>query len=270
MKSKILAFATDIFSLPIMRDFPPLVERAGRALQHKPGVGTDGHEHEAAAALRFIWREQPVIIDGGANVGRWTQAMIGLCPGFQRIIMFEPQPACWPRLESLASERVLLQRCALSNESGKLKFWANANSELASFHRRTDFGDEQKHVEIDVTTLDLFMDQHRLDFVDFVKLDLEGHETFALEGARNAIESRRIGSVSFEFGMANVNSRTFFIDFWEMFHRVGWRIYRILPGQRIEEIASYSRDYERFFGVENYIASPKPPKGAGSSKKKHS
>lgn len=248
------------FGLPGLRAVPPFLERVGRALAYEPGA--DGPEEEAVAAAAFVRRPRPVLVDGGANAGRWTRAMLRRFPDAERVVMFEPQPHMGDRLAPLLSGRVRLEAKALSDRPGTLDFWVNENPELSSAHRRSDFASPQALHRVEAVSLDGYLAAEGIERVDFLKLDLEGHETAALRGAARSIEARRIGAVAFEFGLANINSRTFFLDFWEFFAARGWVIDRILPGGRLERVAAYAPGRERFAGLENYVASPGEPSAA--------
>jgi hypothetical protein len=60
---------------------------------------------------------------------------------------------------------------------------------------------------------------------------VHGHELQALEGAAELLRAGRIRAIQFEFGGANVDSRTFFRDFWNLLYgRFGYSLYQILPG----------------------------------------
>ena len=63
-----------------------------------------------------------------------------------------------------------------------------------------------------------------------------------------------IKALTFEFGSGNVNSRTFFRDFWDLLNPLGYKIYRILPSSRMMPIKEYYEDCEYFRGVSNYLA----------------
>ena len=262
LKKNALPIAVSLFSAPVLRRLPPIVERAAAALQSKCGGGTDGLGREVASALRFMPREGARVFDVGANVGAWSEEMLRRRPRLKQLTMFEPQPACWSSLEAQADGRVALEKVALSDRPGVMEFWANENSEIASFHKRTDFASAQSPISVECDTLDLYLQRSDIPFVDFVKMDVEGHELQVLKGAKAAIASNRIGAMSFEFGLANVDSRTFFIEFWDLFESINWSIYRILHNYDIRKIDRYSRDLEYFAGVSNYIASPQPPSAA--------
>ena len=89
-------------------------------------------------------------------------------------------------------------------------------------------------------------------------MDVEGHELFVLRGARQSLASRKIGALSFEFGCGNINSRTFFRDFWELLTGAGFSIWRITPSGKYLPVGDYYEDLEYFRGLANYVAELKP------------
>jgi hypothetical protein len=98
------------------------------------------------------------------------------------------------------------------------------------------------------------MTEYAIDKVDFMKVDVEGHELAVLSGARQMLNSQRIVALSFEFGSGQINSRCFFHDFWDLLHPLGYRVQRICPGGMLLEIEEYYEDLEHFRGVSNYLA----------------
>ena len=69
--------------------------------------------------------------------------------------------------------------------------------------------------------------RERIDIIDFLKVDTEGHELAVLQGASSLIEDGRIGCIHFEFNEMNIVSRVFFLDFRELLHN--YKLYRLLP-----------------------------------------
>jgi len=85
-------------------------------------------------------------------------------------------------------------------------------------------------------------------------MDIEGHELYALRGAQQTLAAGKIGALSFEFGCGNINSRTYFRDFWDLLSGAGFSLWRItLSGKEIP-ISNYYEDHEYFRGATNYVA----------------
>ncbi len=81
-------------------------------------------------------------------------------------------------------------------------------------------------------------------------MDVEGHEFDLLLGAVETIKSVQL--VQFEFGGSNIDTRTFFQDFWYFFQELDFEIYRLGPARSFL-IRSYSERDESFRAT-NYVA----------------
>jgi hypothetical protein len=104
-----------------------------------------------------------------------------------------------------------------------------------------------------VCTLDSFAEEEDLAKIDFLKMDIEGHELSALGGASRLLERKVIRALSFEFGGCNIDSRTYFQDFWHLLRDSGFQVFRILPRGRLLRIDHYSEHLE-VFTTTNYLA----------------
>jgi hypothetical protein len=105
-----------------------------------------------------------------------------------------------------------------------------------------------------VSTLDAFVASKDIACIDFLKIDVEGHEMSVLKGGANSIEAGKVRAIAFEFGSADVYSRIFFRDIWDFLTGHDYKIRRIVPGGNLVEVESYYEDLEHFRGVSNYIA----------------
>lgn len=104
---------------------------------------------------------------------------------------------------------------------------------------------------IEVQTIDHFCLAEGIGRIDFLKLDVEGHELAVMRGARRMIAKGSVSFIQFEFGPANIYSRTFFYDFWSLLSE-HYNLFRIIP-QGIVPIAYYSEQREVFLTT-NYLA----------------
>ena len=71
-----------------------------------------------------------------------------------------------------------------------------------------------------------------------------------LEGSLGLLDTTAV--VQFEFGGANVDTRTYFQDFWYLLTPMGFRLHRLGPRGLIE-IGAYV-EQDEFFTTTNYFA----------------
>ena len=81
-------------------------------------------------------------------------------------------------------------------------------------------------------------------------MDVEGHELDVLKGGFKTLALAKV--VQFEFGGCNIDTRTFFQDFWYLLTEAGFQIHRISEGGPIH-ISHYS-EQEECFRTTNYLA----------------
>ena len=222
------------------------------------GTGWDrGEEIVASKILSNTSDEFRTVIDCGGNRGNWTREVrrrLGSDAG--RWIIIEPAEDCIRICKNLPNIEVI-EAAAGEDQSTLTLYTDGGTSGLASLHRRGDsFAVDRKFTssEVAVLTIDSIVESRRLDRIDFLKMDIEGHELFALKGASRSLKDKKVRALSFEFGSGNVNSRTFFRDFWDFLVPFGFEIRRICPGGKTLIIKSYNEDLENFRGVTNYLA----------------
>ena len=200
------------------------------------------------------------IFDVGANDGRSAAHIQRLRPTIEdRYFLFEPAEYCFSALAMRAKElpNAVMLRVAVSEMDGTETLYVPpVKTGLASLHERRDVSVVQHRytrVEVKTRSLDSVANEYNVETIELLKMDIEGHELVALKGAKELLGRRAIKVLTFEFGSANVNSRTFFRDFWELLTGYGFTLFRIVPGGGTHEIKRYSEELEYFRGATNYI-----------------
>ncbi|MBM0106165.1 FkbM family methyltransferase [Steroidobacter sp. S1-65] len=238
--------------------FFKLLHRLERAAAHAQGkgYGTATIQQEVKLLQSFLTAEPKLAVDIGGNVGSYTAELRRRNPNLE-IHTFEPSAT---NLRKLAERfkhdpLVTLIPLAVSDRSGDAVLFSNEpGSGLGSLTQR-----KLDHLNIPFDTTETiqtirFEDywRNRLDSraLDLVKIDIEGHELAALNGFGSAIEAVKV--LQFEFGGCNIDTRTYFQDFWYFFKDRGFAIYRITPFGA-ESISGY-RELDEFFSTTNYIA----------------
>lgn len=253
-----------------MTGSPPLPGRAGlrqrlaasieRRAQKAQGKGAGGHSiaAEVRDAARLLPAQGAIVFDIGANKGLWSAAMLDVAGDrLARLVAFEPSRHNFDDLARITDPRFTLVRKAVSAEAGARDLFMDApGSGLASLTRRdlSHVGLEMGQAErIETVTLDGYCAAEGIDRIDFLKLDIEGHELDALSGAERLLAAGAIHALSFEFGGGNIDTRTFFRDFWRLLTGHGYAIWRIVPGGEPVPIRAYHERLE-CFATTNYIA----------------
>ncbi|MBS0222173.1 MAG: FkbM family methyltransferase [Proteobacteria bacterium] len=133
--------------------------------------------------LRRFGLRPRLIIDGGAHLGTFALEAHRLFPE-ARIHMIEPQPACHAALERLAAERAFaLHPVALSAVPGTVSMLCGEMPETGA-HIAWDAERSTAGTDVEATTLDrLFAAGADAGDRILLKLDLQGHELLALQGA---------------------------------------------------------------------------------------
>jgi FkbM family methyltransferase len=215
---------------------------------------------EVSVAGSFVKTRTPTLLDIGANFGVWSTKMLKLFPGTSKLVLVEPQPQCVDSLAKINFSNKVIYPCAVSNQQGEMSFFTADREEgwaAASFYERRDtyFSEtKQSTTMVTVRKLDDIIEENHLAEIDFMKIDVEGADLLALKGAEGSLRCRKIKAISFEFGSGNINSRTFFRDFWDLLMPYGYCISRILPGGKMLRIEEYDEELEYFRGVTNYVA----------------
>lgn len=216
-----------------------------------------GERHVIETIARQVTR--PVIFDVGANVGQYSHELLDVLGDQADIWAFEPSASSFAALDrALGGTIVRRRRLAFGDHEGAATLYSSGEeAKGASLYdmsnRMARFGMAVRIEEtVDVQTIDGFCATEGIDRIDFLKLDVEGHELTVLRGAADMLERALIGAVQFEFAAANIDSRTFFRDFFYLLND-RYRIHRVLQNG-LWPIDRYTESCEVFKRATNYLA----------------
>lgn len=255
-------FARTVLLRPCFRStsLQPLWTTLNRLSLWGMNIGPAGRVGESGEdwVLRWCLRQTPsgqpfVIIDGGANAGQYASRALAAIGKRLRIFCFEPSPGTFARLSSKLGSRpeVRLMPFGLSDSDCQRNLYSHqGGSAEASLARRdmSHWGITQDRVEsVRLRCLTDVCREENISRIDFLKLDIEGHELQAMRGARELLEARRIRFIQFEFGAPNIESRTYFKDLFQLLNP-NYRLYRIVHNG-LAPIREYSEFLETFATV---------------------
>ena len=242
-----------------------ILEKNIQASQELMGIGSGGGvSNSGEKAIFNILREkfEPpyCIFDVGSNKGQFLQlALDNMKIDNFSVHCFEPGRETFKMLaeNSKGNEKIKLNNIGIGKEKGEaILHFDSAGSGLASLtRRRLDHFNIyfEKSEKVEINTIDNYCMENAINHIHLLKLDIEGHELDALAGARNMFDTKSIDIVTFEFGGCNIDTRTFFQDFWYYFNEINMSIYRITPSGYLYPLQSYKEIYEQFRTI-NFIA----------------
>ncbi len=219
----------------------------------------DSRSNGEIVIIQKIQQLKPsLIIDGGANVGSYSQLLRKYTSAV--IHAFEPVESTYQKLcKNLEKqENTFLHHTGLFKENCSKEINLYKSSTHSSIYESHGINAEPSaKTTIKLIKGDDFMKEHSITHIDFLKLDLEGAEYDALEGFQEALSNQAITAVQFEYGYINVITKKLLFDYYQFFEQYGYQIGKIFP--RTVEFRRYNFMYEDFLGP-NFIAVRKQDK----------
>ena len=162
-------------------------------------------------------RKDLVIFDVGANGGEIATQYRKMFPDC-RLFCFEPQEDCLPSLKSRFPNDpgVSFHLVAVGAVRGKARFHVTASRDSSSLlgSGAVDLPPSwrevltvEKETEVEVITLDDFTKEQKIERVDILKLDIQGGEHAALEGAAGLLAAARIPVIYLEVSFVPMYAR---------------------------------------------------------------
>ena len=219
-------------------------------------VGESG-ERYVISYLKKKSEKDLILFDVGGNIGKYSIVLNEIIPQNRIIYAFEPSKVTSQKFieNTKTIPNLILNNIGLSDKKCELDLFYDAEtSGLSSVYQR-----DLNHVNISMAKsekvnlerLDDFCNQNNIDRIDLLKIDVEGHELSVLNGCGKLLNEKKIRFIQFEFGGCNIDSRTYFKDFFNLLNP-NYIIYRIIQHNMIE-VKNYSELNEIFTTV-NYFA----------------
>jgi FkbM family methyltransferase len=125
------------------------------------------------------------VLDLGAHIGYYTLIFAELVGETGKVFAFEPIPEFFELLKKNVEingyENVILEQKAVSNVSGRIIIELDKNINTLSSH-----DDPSRLIEVEAVRLDDYFERYTKD-IDFIKIDIEGAEGYALAGMTNVL-----------------------------------------------------------------------------------
>lgn len=111
--------------------------------------------------------------------------------------------------------------------------------------------DKKENVKLE--TGDHYVCSRNIRQIDLMKIDVEGWEMLVLKGFKESFAKRIIHNVQFEFGLAHIERRENFRDFYRVFVEQGYTMGVIKPNGQMLPIRDYDEIFENYYAT-NYVA----------------
>lgn len=177
---------------------------------------TPGSDQRVLLALHawevreLVGRDDPVIIEVGANAGQTTAELLEAMPG-AIIHAFEPDPRPIAEFRAnIAGANVHLYECAVGAQEGEVTFWQSSGGEDRHPEYAGSGWDQsgsireplrhrevwpwvkfERQITVPIVTLDAWAARHGVERVDFIWADTQGAESDLVAGAARLLRATR-------------------------------------------------------------------------------
>jgi FkbM family methyltransferase len=197
-----------------------------------------GEEYFTQKYLPSQLGDSPILFDVGGNKGAYSALLHKSFPT-GTIHVFEPNPNTFKVLSNNLGNSAVLNNYGIGAASGALELFFDAQNKtseqatsdpeiLKTIAKTNDLVSEK----IKVITLDEYCSNNAISKIDFLKIDTEGFELEALQGAGELLKNKAIKIIQFEFNEVNIVKRRFLKDFYELLD--GFTFYRLDTNELIE------------------------------------
>lgn len=178
------------------------------------------------------------VFDLGANVGVWT-VLMNKTNSAARIHSFEPSPNTHSLLEKNVRlnecSNVILNRAAVSDRAGEISFEVPENASIYGrvAPKTTGYDEEDRFsnarsFSVPAVCLAEYCQAHSVREIDFLKIDVEGHELAALRGLEPLLGQRKVKAMYMETMKENHDRMgTSFSSLLKFISGCGYRFYTL-------------------------------------------
>ena len=149
------------------------------------------YESVSLKSWAAISKEGTVVLDVGANTGIFSMLAKAINPK-AKVVAFEPIPYNIQLLKKNIAANdfdIEVVEKAISNEVGSCTMYVKPDTVnyMTSVNTNREENSETVELEVPIISIDQFVKDAHFEKVDMIKLDVEGHEPEALQGALEVI-----------------------------------------------------------------------------------
>lgn len=189
------------------------------------GIYFGAFENSEINLINEILPEDAICLDVGANIGYYALNIVKSKKNAQ-VYCFEPDPTVFEKLNinlslNEESKRIKCFDIALSDSETIKNFYQSDDQHSGCGSINVIPNQNSNVIEVKTLTLDSFLYRNNLNKVDFIKIDIEGHEFSLLQGAVLSLKVKAIKYILIEFNGEKLKTLGYtfndFISFFEIY-----------------------------------------------------
>ncbi len=210
--------------------------------------------------LRQYLKNNMVVFDVGANIGEYSQYILSINPQV-KIFCFEPVLNTYLKLKTnlekeINSGKLVVNNFGLSDTESDAEIFIyeelSGNNSIY-FNEIYGVSTESLHKEkIVLKTLNHYADSENINRIDYLKIDVEGHEFKVIQGSSSLITQKLIGCIQFEYNTNWKVSGATLKDVFDYLVQFGYKFYRLTIWGKIP-IKRFNKNLENY-KHSNYVA----------------
>lgn len=172
----------------------------------------------------------PLIVDVGVHEGRFSQEALRQRPKRGSLDSSRPSPCgedCRPRSPGNPGSNCSAMACLIGGGrwTSSIQQSGDGCSSLVAGQR---LGKDSYRVE--TVRLDDFAEERGHSKIEMLKIDAEGYDLLALEGAERLLDRQAVDMLSFEHNVPWIDSRHFLRDAWDFLASKSYSMFRLFNG----------------------------------------
>lgn len=187
-----------------------------------------------------------IVFDVGAGTGEWSKIALAMNQDVMEIHAFEPSNKGY---DAILAKRLLIKvnKLALGARNEESLLYCGTFGGSNSIHHSTYIPEEQKKETITVTTLDDYCQKNNIKTIDYLKIDVEGHELSVLKGASRMLSEGNIRYIQFEYGPNYIDADCLLKDVFEFMKATNphYQFAKIMQNKLLP-VPNYHYQYENF------------------------
>lgn len=221
---------------------------------------SDPYKNGEFKFIKSFIKKGMTIFDVGANIGDYTKYMLNVNPDIN-VHCFEPVLKTYKQLENnlmteIRKSKVIINNFGLSNANKEAELFIyedlSGNNSLYFYEGYNVNIDTVKREKIILSTINKYAKENSIKQIDFLKIDVEGHETKVIEGASDLIERKSIKCIQFEYNATWTTAESKLENVYNYLYEFGYKFYRLTIWGKIP-VRHFNKKLENY-KYSNYMA----------------